>query len=91
MKSVQASDQCVFRTRFSRLLSDEHNSLMNFLDHYPFDGALFKHLGSTKEMKEAVKKACTNSLEKAKLLKNVEWSFEKDPVERKHLYRAQFS
>jgi hypothetical protein len=42
-------------------------------------------------MKEAVKKACTNSLEKAKLLKNVEWTFERDPLERKHVYRAQFN
>ena len=91
LKSVQASDQCVFRTRFSRLLSDEHNSLMNFLDHYPFDSALFKQLGTSKEMKEAVKKACTNSLEKAKVLKNVEWSFEREAAERKHVYSASFT
>lgn len=94
LKKHLTSDAIAFRTRFSRLLTNDQSAALNFVEDYPYDLALFKPLGSSKDKdsdSQSKKSAgSVNALEQAKLLRSVVLHVETDITLRSILYRANF-
>jgi hypothetical protein len=83
LHGLQSSKAVQFRTRFSRLLTNDQNPSLNFIDHYPYDKALFKPLGATKEEKEKKQVKPVSSTQLNKLLKSTQITFiDKDALDK---------